>query len=686
MAQTHTTVPSIERLRIGPHRLSHNATIELDSDDDAYSDSTNDDDDDDEPEFLRELSADKVQSDSRLPPNCTAIHPVTCDAGTLRPGCRVELDDGSFLHVVVIYRDNSAAGKMYLKGNLMRRTKHANAMLELKRNELFYVLQTTSKNQNPSLDDCLVTRALDDVICTREIIITNQPFPACSWRLSVANWLLSDQEKEEQLQLVCRWKFTDELDESGRKVSGGSMRCVSDAECDRGAHVSQPQQLQDFLGEECVQKICSQAKEKKLNTTPAHLGNIQRTNDRAISLDTIDLTGDGDDKMQFTRRNPSKITRRLSYEAESVIKTPTMTTTIKARTQLSIQGNFTVSKAVGDRPQLSKRAREAQRVAQESAQYTYADVCAGAGGMTSGAQQARLKVRFVLDNDPVACETLKRNYPGAKVVHLTVHDFCISKQRWWWEKIDVLHISYPCQPHSYLNRLNMDEGNNPKNIDTLFATLKLLTRCKPRIVTFEQTSHIVTKNNGDFFHALVHHLTSAGYNVRWRICNLAEYRNVQPRKRLIILASCPGETLPTFPEAVNGLRPKEPPVTTQKVLGDLEPHKATMPHHMRASIPRNEPAYKDDVPLRRLITCDGGNGNLHPTGKRTFELCELAALQAFLPSHQFAGGKTAILKQIGNAVPSCFAKILFEHVTASLKETDRKIVAWKEEIIDLTAA
>ena len=56
-----------------------------------------------------------------------------------------------------------------------------------------------------------------------------------------------------------------------------------------------------------------------------------------------------------------------------------------------------------------------------------------------------------------------------------------------------------------------------------------------------------------------------------------------------------------------------------------------------------------------------------------------------MPTHWFAGCKTAILKQIGNAVPSCFGKILFEHITKSLRESDRKLALWNpdDEIITI---
>jgi DNA (cytosine-5)-methyltransferase 1 len=81
--------------------------------------------------------------------------------------------------------------------------------------------------------------------------------------------------------------------------------------------------------------------------------------------------------------------------------------------------------------------------------------------------------------------------------------------------------------------------------------------------------------------------------------------------------------------------------------------------------------------------------DLHPNGKRTFTLFELAALQGFLPTHQFADtdvgtNVTDIKRQIGNAVPSMFAKKLFEHINLSLQKSDRRRAAWKPETVDLS--
>lgn len=81
----------------------------------------------------------------------------------------------------------------------------------------------------------------------------------------------------------------------------------------------------------------------------------------------------------------------------------------------------------------------------------------------------------------------------------------------------------------------------------------------------------------------------------------------------------------------------------------------------------DRPPYASDTILPRAMTCHGGN-NYHPSGKRDFTLREYATLQGFPFNHEFEGGGKK--KQIGNAVPSSVAKVLFESVRRDLDEAD----------------
>ena len=94
--------------------------------------------------------------------------------------------------------------------------------------------------------------------------------------------------------------------------------------------------------------------------------------------------------------------------------------------------------------------------------------------------------------------------------------------------------------------------------------------------------------------------------------------------------------------------------------------------------------YDDCQPLRSCITTSGGESNTHPSGKGSFIQQELAQLQGFPPHHLFApGNMTDVKRQIGNAVPACVAEAIYKEIIKSLRGSDRKAAAWKQDVIHL---
>ncbi|KAK5174931.1 uncharacterized protein LTR77_000067 [Saxophila tyrrhenica] len=312
-------------------------------------------------------------------------------------------------------------------------------------------------------------------------------------------------------------------------------------------------------------------------------------------------------------------------------------------------------------------------------QYAYGDLCTGGGGTARGASDSGFVLKFFLDHWKDACRTLRRNWRDVDILHADTFTFLTEMDDQSF-RVDVLHISFPCQPHS---PAHTTEGKNDEaNIATAYSVIDILKKCRPRIVTFEQTSGIVTHNGGYHFRALLHQLTAMDYGVRSGIIHCDEYGNCQPRKRLIIIAACPGETLPPFPAPTHGNSLRlQPRVTIRDRLRPLR-DRAIEPH-MQYSHPKPGMPYSDKQPLRKCITTDGGDSNLHPKGDRTFTLQELAALQGFPPEHRFypkVQGATSIKKQIGNAVPPPVAKAIFLQIIKTMRETDRAMAAERARV------
>ena len=118
----------------------------------------------------------------------------------------------------------------------------------------------------------------------------------------------------------------------------------------------------------------------------------------------------------------------------------------------------------------------------------------------------------------------------------------------------------------------------------------------------------------------------------------------------------------------------------KQVPRDIEPHMAGTVNWRNE---RDKMPYNGDRPLRGCITTSGGETNLHPNGKRSFNNQELAQLQGFPSNHKFHGGKGSIMRQIGNAVPAKAATPFFKKIMKSLKKFDEEVATQKDDVINI---
>ncbi|KAL8727475.1 MAG: hypothetical protein Q9181_005698 [Wetmoreana brouardii] len=291
--------------------------------------------------------------------------------------------------------------------------------------------------------------------------------------------------------------------------------------------------------------------------------------------------------------------------------------------------------------------------------YIFGDAFCGAGGASRGAKAAGLRVDWGFDFDPAAIETYRRNFFGARCEATPVDIFISSIKDDF--HVDVLHISPCCQPYSPAH--TRAGRNDEANQATFFAVGELLKKTKPRVVVLENTFGLVERWP-EWLHAIVRVFTSLGFNIRWRVFNLAQYGLPQARRRLIVFASCPGEKLPDYPPPTHG--PGLAPFTTVKSAIRRIPQ-GFANHKPEDAVKRDVRPCDGNLPLRNCITT-GGTLNVHPSGRRRFTDRELASLQGFPLEHVF--GDTKVKMQIGNAVPPLVAKVFFSHIRKFLEGVD----------------
>ena len=166
--------------------------------------------------------------------------------------------------------------------------------------------------------------------------------------------------------------------------------------------------------------------------------------------------------------------------------------------------------------------------------YTFGDCFSGAGGTSRGATMAGLRVQWGFDFNLPACRSYALNFHGATIYNLWADKFAFLSEKSHNLKVDVVHMSPPCQPYSpaHTTKGKYDEQNEA----SLFAVTQLLLRTNPRIVTLEETAGLPTRH-ADFFNPLIHMFNARSFSVRWRTVNLADFGLPQRRMRLLLIAS-----------------------------------------------------------------------------------------------------------------------------------------------------
>lgn len=309
-------------------------------------------------------------------------------------------------------------------------------------------------------------------------------------------------------------------------------------------------------------------------------------------------------------------------------------------------------------------------------QLTHRTVC-GAGGATRGAKMAGFRINYGFDNDEHSAANWRSNFPTATMYEVDAHDLVRWPNAQALLKVDILHLSPPCQ---FFSPAHTIAGvNDEKNFAIIFSCGMILDAAKPRMGTLEQTFGIMHAAFQPVFKALICMFTSRGYSVRWTIAPLQEWGLPQRRQRLVIFFAGPGEPLPEFPAFTHSDQPRshlKPLASCEQMLRSI-PRNHPL-HNIAMAIPRDMHPWDGGSIAPKCITTSGGQ-NYHFSGSRDFTLAEFLVLQGFPLYHIFRG--SYIKKQIGNAVPPMIAVLWFKSLRKALEKADG--IASEEEIIDI---
>jgi len=346
----------------------------------------------------------------------------------------------------------------------------------------------------------------------------------------------------------------------------------------------------------------------------------------------------------------------------------------------------------------------------------------GARGLDLGLEQSGWECLAANEFDRAAAETIRINAPNTRLYSQDIRDFTpeqLAKDLGIQpEELFAIAGGPPCQAFSTAGRrlgLNDARGN------VFLHFLEFITKLRPKYAVFENVRGLlsaplthrphlergaadpelgVDEQPGGALRLILDKLRAEGYEVTFNLYNTANFGVPQSRERLIFIASREGERIPHLTpthdvKAAHGLRPWTTFRDAVSPLDGIEHHHMAFPEkrlkfyellgpgqNWRDLPPDLQPIamgqsfhsgggktgfYRRlawDKPSPTLVTRPNMKATdlCHPEELRPLSVEEYAALQTFPKGYAFAGNLDDQYRQIGNAVPCAFGKVIGQHI------------------------
>lgn len=300
------------------------------------------------------------------------------------------------------------------------------------------------------------------------------------------------------------------------------------------------------------------------------------------------------------------------------------------------------------------------------------EVCAGAGGLSLGLEQAGFAPVVLVESRPVACDTLRLNRPDWDVRTMDMNGLVPSAFP-QLIGVDLVAAGLPRVQSAATKSRSRDSS---VELGLLRRTISLVGSLRPRALLVENVPDLVTNESLQSMREGVGSaLADLGYRHRWFVLNALDHGVPQDRKQGVLVAM-EGDLMDAFEVPLGR-------VDGANTVG------AALRESMSARGWPQADAWADqaDRPAPTLVggSWDRGGPDLGPTGSKRawaemgvdgatladqvpgpdfhwdptrgrsgmvrLTVEQTAKLQGFPPDWHFAGGKTARYRQIGHASP-----------------------------------
>jgi DNA (cytosine-5)-methyltransferase 1 len=171
------------------------------------------------------------------------------------------------------------------------------------------------------------------------------------------------------------------------------------------------------------------------------------------------------------------------------------------------------------------------------------DLFCGGGGSSWGARNAGAEIVCAVDAWPVAIETYRANFPGAKVIRDTLDENSSPSLLGEIGRIDMILASPECTNHTCAKGSRpRDEGSK----QTANYVLNFARKLEPRWIILE---NVVQMRNWHGYIPLINEFEALGYNVQPQVLDAAHFAVPQTRRRLFLLCDRQAKPVPAEPRS-----------------------------------------------------------------------------------------------------------------------------------------